>query len=428
MRNVHQRAIANPQQIKANQALKQSPENNSETTSYDSRNVLPETHSYDFGQMPLFAPLFIQRKSDGRNDVYEQEADQQKVFSSVQHALSSPAIMLVAPVKEHMGNMLQFNFESVKVHNNPVAASSAQQLNARAYTTNGHVVFGADEYQPQHKEGRKLIAHELTHVVQQVQHPTLSGNFISQPSDSAEIEAGKIADAAVSTGPINVPKRLTASPVQLMRAPTQLGTSKTTSPVANLDPRKEMINQVSNELTLMDNAQVIITWVQFKVPPTGASVDPAERIPGIFSFGADELFNDKKVIKKLKPIPKTVEDLRATLDLMIYYNVLTRPIFVSTLASEPEYLLRKNMQTKKPDLDKFNESHKGVGDLKKSLDKKEERPNPLDPMVETTILQKDMAAGAKEEIDAEKNAEKELAKLIQELDTLNSTGTDDEAT
>lgn len=430
MRNIHQRAIANPQQIKADHALKESPETNSDITSYDSRNVLPKVHSYNFGQMPLFAPLFIQRKLNDRQakDVYGQDTDQHKAFTSVHKALSSPVITLDAPVKEHMGNMLKFNFDSVKVHNNPVAANSAQQLNARAYTANGHVVFGAGEYQPQHKEGRKLIAHELTHVIQQAHHPTISENFISQPSDPAEIEAGNIADAAIKTNPVNVPKSLATPPAQLMRAPVELGTSKTTSPVANLDPRKEMINQISDEVTLMDNAQVIITWVQSKTPPSGASVDPAERVPGVLSFGAEELFNDKKVIKKLKPIPKSVDDLRATLDLMIYYNVLTRPITLSTSATEPEYLLRKNLQTKQPDLDKFNESRKDIKDFKESLDKREKRPDSLDPMVETTILPKDMAAGAKEETDKEKNAESELNKLTQELDALNSSGTDDEAT
>jgi hypothetical protein len=71
---------------------------------------------------------------------------------------------------------------------------------------------------------------------------------------------------------------------------------------------------------------------------------------------------------------------------MIYYNVLTRPILLSTSATEPEYLLRKNLQTKKPDLDEFTESHKCVGDLKESLDKKEKRPDSLDPMVETTVF------------------------------------------
>jgi hypothetical protein len=430
MRNIHQRAIASPQQIKADQALKHSSKANPGTTSYDSRNLSAETHPFDFSRMPLFAPLFIQRKSDYRqlNDVYEQETDQQKAFCSAQLALSSPSITLDAPVREHMGTMLQFDFDSVKIHNNAVAANSAQQLNARAYTANGHVVFGAGEYQPRHKEGRKLIAHELTHVVQQFQHSAAAKNVISQPSEPAEIEAGKIADAAISAEPMNVPKRLAAPPAQLMRAPAELGTSKTTSPVANLDPRKEMVSQVSNELTLMDNAQVIITWVQSKVPPSGASVDPAERIPGAFSFGAEELFNDKRVIKKLKPVPTSVDDLRATLDLMIYYNVITRPILLSTSAGEPEYLLRKNLQTKQPDLDKFNESRKDTKDFKKTLDKKEKRPSPLDPMVETTVLPADMAAGAKEETEGEKNAEKELSKLTQELDTLNSSGTDDEAT
>ena len=46
-------------------------------------------------------------------------------------------------------------------------AESARALNARAYTTGNDVVFGASYYSPDTNEGRKLLAHELTHVVQQ---------------------------------------------------------------------------------------------------------------------------------------------------------------------------------------------------------------------------------------------------------------------
>lgn len=368
-------------------------------------------------------------------------ADRQETSSSVLHALSSPSVALDGRVKERMGSIFQFSFDSVKVHNNSVAASSAERLNARAYTADGHMVFGAGQYQPENKEGRKLIAHELTHVVQQAQRPTLPKDFVSQPSEPAEAEAGRMADDAVSEEPLTTAKPLAAASAQkthvaassqVMRQANAgsggLGTSQTTSPVANLDPRKEMIGQLSGELTLMDNAQVIIDWVQTKTPSSGATIDPAARVPGIFSFGVDELFNDKKVIKKLKPVPKTVGDLQAILDLMMYYGVLARPILLSPAATDPEYMLKKNQQTKQPDLDKFNESHKGIKDFKESLDKREKRPSPLDPTVETKVLPLEMAAGAKIETDTEKDAEKALTKLMQDLDTLNKSGADDEAT
>lgn len=70
---------------------------------------------------------------------------------------------------------LRLDFESrlgqdlsrVRVHTGAQAASSAEAINARAYTSGTDVVFGAGEYAPETREGQKLLAHELTHVVQQ---------------------------------------------------------------------------------------------------------------------------------------------------------------------------------------------------------------------------------------------------------------------
>jgi len=59
------------------------------------------------------------------------------------------------------------DFGDVHVHSDARAASLARSINARAFTLGHNVVFGAGEYSSDPKSGRKLIAHELTHVVQQ---------------------------------------------------------------------------------------------------------------------------------------------------------------------------------------------------------------------------------------------------------------------
>jgi hypothetical protein len=59
------------------------------------------------------------------------------------------------------------SFGSVRVHDGAGAAAFARRFAARAYTAGEHVVFGAGEYQPQGESGKRLIAHELAHVVQQ---------------------------------------------------------------------------------------------------------------------------------------------------------------------------------------------------------------------------------------------------------------------
>ena len=59
------------------------------------------------------------------------------------------------------------DFSRVRVHTGDAADRSAQAVNAVAYTVGQDIVFGAAQYAPQAPQGRRLLAHELTHVVQQ---------------------------------------------------------------------------------------------------------------------------------------------------------------------------------------------------------------------------------------------------------------------
>ncbi|MDP9076959.1 MAG: DUF4157 domain-containing protein [Bacteroidota bacterium] len=59
------------------------------------------------------------------------------------------------------------DFSDVKLHTDSLAAKSAQSINALAYTTGSNIVFNSGQYAPESDSGKKLMAHELTHVVQQ---------------------------------------------------------------------------------------------------------------------------------------------------------------------------------------------------------------------------------------------------------------------
>ncbi|MBD2773374.1 DUF4157 domain-containing protein [Iningainema sp. BLCCT55] len=67
------------------------------------------------------------------------------------------------------------DFSGVRIHTDAKAAKSALALNALAYTMGNHIVFASGQYAPQSAVGKTLLAHELTHVVQQqsVVHPVL---------------------------------------------------------------------------------------------------------------------------------------------------------------------------------------------------------------------------------------------------------------
>ena len=62
---------------------------------------------------------------------------------------------------------------AVRLHTDTWAAEAAHAVNARAFTVGQDVVFGAGQYAPEIVQGKRLLAHELTHVMQQNVGPTL---------------------------------------------------------------------------------------------------------------------------------------------------------------------------------------------------------------------------------------------------------------
>jgi len=80
---------------------------------------------------------------------------------------------LPAPVRGSFEQRFDFYFGSVRVHHGPAANESARSLGARAYTYGSDIVFAPGEYVPASEHGRDLLAHELTHVMQQSGRPPL---------------------------------------------------------------------------------------------------------------------------------------------------------------------------------------------------------------------------------------------------------------
>jgi hypothetical protein len=94
-------------------------------------------------------------------------------------------------LREEMESRIGADFSDVRVHSDSRAAASAAAVSARAYTVGNEVVFGAAAPALDTAEGKRTLAHELTHVVQQRQGPvagtpTGDGIAISDPSDRFE--------------------------------------------------------------------------------------------------------------------------------------------------------------------------------------------------------------------------------------------------
>lgn len=85
------------------------------------------------------------------------------------------------------------NLSQVRIHHDAQAANLARDVNARAFTVGRDVVFGASQYQPHSSNGKRLLAHELTHVMQQQTGVhDVAGKSTPRPAISRQRSGGKI--------------------------------------------------------------------------------------------------------------------------------------------------------------------------------------------------------------------------------------------
>ena len=106
--------------------------------------------------------------------------------ASVDRVLSSPGSPLEPALQEDMEQSFRHDFSRVRVYTDAAAERSARDINANAYTVGNKIVFGAGQFSPGTHKGRHLIAHELTHVVQQLgADNTSSGHRHSMPSQES---------------------------------------------------------------------------------------------------------------------------------------------------------------------------------------------------------------------------------------------------
>src|SRR6266849_1328450 len=109
----------------------------------------------------------------------------------VHDVLSSSGQPLDAGTRAFMEPRFGHDFSGVRVHTDARATESARAVNALAYTVGRDMVFGTGQYAPETSEGRGLLAHELTHVVQQNinARPVPQTLSLGRPDDLAEQEA-----------------------------------------------------------------------------------------------------------------------------------------------------------------------------------------------------------------------------------------------
>jgi len=135
-------------------------------------------------------------------DAYEREAEQiaDKVTQSSDNSLQSGKIFnnnstqetsaqpLPDSIRHEMENKLGEDFSKVRIHTGSEAARLNSQLNSKAFTFGNNIFFNKDQYNPQIVEGKRLLAHELTHVSQQ---RSIQPKIQRQQEDAIEFGIGE---------------------------------------------------------------------------------------------------------------------------------------------------------------------------------------------------------------------------------------------
>ena len=113
----------------------------------------------------------------------------------VHDVLRAPGQPLDFQTRSFMEGKFGHDFSKVRVHADAEAGASARAVDSLAYTVGNNLVFASGQYSPRTAAGTRLLAHELTHVVQQGGHGSAMQHSltIGQPHDRYEQEADRMA-------------------------------------------------------------------------------------------------------------------------------------------------------------------------------------------------------------------------------------------
>ncbi len=229
--------------------------------------------------MRMPEPPLLQRKCTGCRE--EEKALQKKelpVHASgsqsselppvVHEVLNSSGHPLDTSTRTFMETRFGHDFGTVRVHNDAKAAESARSVNAAAYTVGSDVVFGAGQYAPHATAGQRLMAHELTHVVQQRQSTVPRRQHSFGDEGYAGMEANSFGDRMAGSGLNNKISEQSGPSFQRKVA---------------VDNPKALIPNPTGKGLVQTNAQTVEVYLQTLCSEGTVSVDKASGIVSIAS-------------------------------------------------------------------------------------------------------------------------------------------------
>jgi hypothetical protein len=119
------------------------------------------------------------------------------------HLSEREASPLKPSIRRLMENRFRTDFTDVRIHVGPAASALCRSLKARAFTWGRNIIFGEGQYLPDSLAGRRLLAHELVHVLQQRLGPSPTPSSLVQigdPQDACETEADRLAEEVLGGG------------------------------------------------------------------------------------------------------------------------------------------------------------------------------------------------------------------------------------
>lgn len=203
----------------------------------------------------------VQRRSATAGDL------PQAAVPAAQDLLRSPGRSLDPATRASLEQHLGQDFSGVRVHADAEAAQAAGAIEARAFTVGRDIVFGRGEYRPGTTEGTRLLAHELTHVVQQRRGVSIDGGM-GRVGDAYERQADAVADAVAGgrpAGSLLGPSPAAASPgggVAIQREPAPAAPAAAPEvPVTEGDLMRQAVisaaeQRVNDQTTIMSQEDI----------------------------------------------------------------------------------------------------------------------------------------------------------------------------
>jgi hypothetical protein len=251
------------------------------------------------------------------------------ITNNINNVINYGGKPLDTSIQDFMESKFEYDFSNVKTHHDDKASKSAQQINALAYTVGNHIVFSKDQYSPSTTKGMSLIAHELTHVIQQ------SGENLQAQRQSLNPDPTTIQDELLEPLDSALKKAIEDSEqdndLQLRAYSTRylvLLERKANNPdFVSKQEITNFINECLNLATTEKETESVFDPAKFEVIlvsyPKGFPDEWSKRVRKVLSFDIDSM---NEIHNKSDEASKNLEKLSKDLVLQIYEDGLPVPI------------------------------------------------------------------------------------------------------